>query len=151
MNRFKHRAQFGLDAGGDLIIAKPLTYMNRCGMAVSGLAEAHDLTPREITIIVDDLDLPLGTIRTREGGGAGGHKGLSSIIEAMGSDDFPRIRLGIAGEGRDAADAADYVLSPFESEEEPIVPEILERVAELWEAIEVKGFHPVTEVVQRED
>jgi len=110
-------------------LAKPLTYMNRSGQAVRKLIQRHRLTPQDILIIVDDIHLPPGTIRIRARGGAGGHNGLQDIIEALGTDDFPRLRIGI-GSNFERGKQAEYVLSPFTEEERPMMEQAIEIAAE---------------------
>ncbi|MFP4229150.1 MAG: aminoacyl-tRNA hydrolase [Salinivenus sp.] len=104
----------------ELTIAKPLTYMNRSGNAVAGLCREHDVSPAEMVVVVDDLHLPVGTIRLRPNGSSGGHNGLAHVAERLGTPDFPRLRVGI---GSDFADGeqVDYVLSPFTRQQEPDV------------------------------
>jgi PTH1 family peptidyl-tRNA hydrolase len=108
-----------------VVLQQPLTFMNRSGVAVKAMAAELGLVPEDILVIVDDLDLPLGRIRIRANGGSGGHNGLKSITEALGSSDFPRLRIGI---GRPSDDMAveDYVLEVFSKEEREIVKPALE-------------------------
>ena len=113
----------------NLGIAKPLTYMNRSGNAVAGLCREHDLTPDEVLVVVDDLNLPVGTIRLRPGGSSGGHNGLSHVAERLGTTDFPRLRVGI-GSDFASGEQVDYVLSPFTAQQEPRVEEaVMDAVA----------------------
>lgn len=104
----RHEAE--LAAGPRVILAKPLTFMNNSGRAVARVARYFAVQPENITIIYDDLDLPLGTIRRRKTGSSGGHNGMKSIIDHLGTQDIARVRIGI---GRNASDASDYVLKPF--------------------------------------
>ena len=109
------------------ILAKPTSYMNRSGAAATALRGLYPDVPIEQWLVVtDDLDLPLGRIRLRSGGGPGGHNGLRSLIESLHTNEFPRLRLGI---GRpmtaDREEVVDWVLEPFSEEEEALVPEIL--------------------------
>ena len=99
-----------------LVLAWPTTYMNRSGFAALELVEELALTPRELLVVVDDVDLLLGALRIRSGGSDGGHNGLYSIIEQLQTEDFPRLRLGI-GRPADNQDTAEYVLSRFRPEE----------------------------------
>jgi PTH1 family peptidyl-tRNA hydrolase len=122
--------------GRDLLLAKPVTYMNRSGAAVAELAGEYGLVPGEILAIFDDNVLPPGAIRIRTKGGSGGHRGMDSIIRALGSEEFPRIRLGI-GEG--GGDTIDHVLSPFEKEELALVEEAIESAAEAVEILLDQG------------
>jgi len=104
----------------DVVVAKPLTYMNRSGDAVAGLCRTRGLDPSDLLVVVDDLDLPVGTIRLRPKGSSGGHNGLAHIAEQLGTTAFPRLRVGI---GRDFADGeqVDYVLSPFTAQQAPAI------------------------------
>jgi PTH1 family peptidyl-tRNA hydrolase len=102
------RGQVG---GNDAVLAKPVTYMNRSGLAALALCRAFAVKPSGLLVVYDDLDLPPGKIRLRPRGGSGGHKGLESVIFHLQSEDFPRLRIGI---GRpDTEEAADYVLAEF--------------------------------------
>lgn len=105
-------------------LAKPLTYMNRSGGAVRTLLGRHGLEPQDVLVVVDDINLPVGKLRIRPGGSAGGHNGLQDITDRLGRDDFPRLRIGI-GNDFSRGQQADYVLSPFTKEERQIVDETL--------------------------
>lgn len=112
--------------GHEVGIAKPWTYMNRSGTSVEALLRRASLKPTDMLVVVDDIHLPLGRLRARPGGGAGGHNGLQDIIDWLDTDAFPRLRIGIGrefGEGRQA----DYVLSPFDEEEREAVAGALDR------------------------
>ena len=106
--------------GLDLLIVKPILYMNRSGEALSALWRRRPFKLENLLVCYDDADLPAGAIRIRPGGSAGGHKGLKSIIEALGNDECARLRFGIAGE-RVPSDLTDYVLGEFEPHEEDAV------------------------------
>ncbi|HET9417844.1 MAG TPA: aminoacyl-tRNA hydrolase [Chthoniobacterales bacterium] len=113
---------------GDVLLAKPLSYMNRSGHPLFAIAKFYKIPAKEILVVLDDLDLPLGRLRIRLSGGPGGHNGLESIIVQFGTEEIPRLRVGIGappGEG-----AVDYVLSPFLDEEKPIVRSAIERAGE---------------------
>lgn len=111
-----------------LILAKPQTYMNLSGQSVQGLLHFYKIPSENLMVAHDDLDLPLGTIRIRPGGGAGGQRGMASTIERLGTKDFPRLRIGIGRPpGRMAP--ADYVLQNFSRAEMLIVSETLDRAA----------------------
>lgn len=100
-----------------VFLMKPLTFMNRSGEAVAPAVRYFGIAPEELVVVYDDLDLPLGSLRLRLKGSHGGHNGMRSLIAALGSDAFPRLRIGI---GRPAVGSvADYVLSPFAPEERP--------------------------------
>ena len=112
-----------------LILAKPQTYMNLSGQSVQGLLHFYKIPPENLIVAHDDLDLPLGTIRIRPSGGAGGQRGMASTIERLGTQDFPRLRLGI-GRPPGRMDAADYVLQDFSRADLLIVSETLDRAAD---------------------
>jgi peptidyl-tRNA hydrolase, PTH1 family len=119
----------GLYGDRKLILAKPQTYMNLSGQSVQGLLHFYKIPPENLIVAHDDLDLPLGTIRIRPGGGAGGQRGMASTIEYLGTKDFPRLRLGIGRPpGRMAP--ADYVLQDFSRADLLIVSETLDRAAD---------------------
>jgi PTH1 family peptidyl-tRNA hydrolase len=131
------RAKVGIgEIGGEkLLLAKPGTFVNLSGKSVACLVHKHDIPLSDLLIIYDDLDLPLGKIRLRQSGGSGGHKGMNSIISALGSEDFPRIRVGIgrpqAEEQSMSEDAiVHYVLSDFSPQEEAIIKPVIIKVAE---------------------
>ena len=110
-------------AGEKLLLVKPLTYMNRSGDCLYALARNKVETPDQVLVVVDEIHLPLGRVRIRRGGSAGGHNGLKSVIERLGSPEFPRVRLGVGQERRDR-DLADYVLAKFHPDEWPVVREV---------------------------
>ncbi|HNT37154.1 MAG TPA: aminoacyl-tRNA hydrolase, partial [bacterium] len=85
------------DEAGPVVLAKPLTYMNESGKAVKGMISHYKLEPDQFTVVYDDLNLPLGTLRLRAKGSAGGHNGIKSIIETLGTDQFQRVRVGLGG------------------------------------------------------
>jgi len=99
-----------------VILAKPLTFINESGWAVRGLVTHYGFDAQDILVVHDDLDLPLGRIRLRPGGGAAGHKGVQSIINALGTDKFPRLRIGI-GRPPPGMEVVDYVLGNFDEDE----------------------------------
>jgi len=107
-----------------LILAKPQTYMNLSGQSVQGLLNFYKLPLTNLMVIADDLDLPFGIVRIRASGGAGGQRGMGSIIESLGSNGFPRLRIGI-GRPPGRMDAAAYVLQDFSKADLNLLPEIL--------------------------
>ncbi len=120
--------------GQTVLLVKPLTYMNLSGEAVGPLARHHHVPPEAILVVYDDMDLPFGTLRMRPKGGSGGHKGVASIIQHLGTTEFPRLRVGI-GRPPGRMDPVDYVLSPFTPEEEETMAVVREEAAdavELW-------------------
>ncbi len=131
VNRLQSKAlvAFAAYQGSKIILAKPQTYMNLSGQAVRGLARFYKLPLENVMVAHDDLDLPFGVIRLRPGGGPGGQKGVTSIIEHLGSKDFPRLRIGI-GRPPGRMDPADYVLQDFPSADLVTLSETLGRAAE---------------------
>lgn len=126
---------------GRVVLAKPMTYMNASGEAVGPLAAFYKIPPARILVVHDDLDLPLGRLRLRPDGSPGGQKGVASIIRALGTDQFSRLKIGISRPGgqnsgaRPAMDPADYVLQPFTGEQEKEMTLARERAAdaiEMW-------------------
>ncbi|TLY29382.1 MAG: aminoacyl-tRNA hydrolase [Ignavibacteria bacterium] len=115
--------------GKKILLVQPRSYMNNSGEEVRAIVETHGLGPDDLLIIVDDFHLPLGTLRLRLKGSDGGHNGLYSIIEQLGSNAFPRLRCGIGGETmpKDKKELARYVLSPFERHEREAVRRMIAR------------------------
>jgi peptidyl-tRNA hydrolase, PTH1 family len=128
----------GAIQGKPVVLARPQTFMNLSGQAVSGLLQWLRLAPAALVVIHDDLDLPLGRIRLRPGGSAGGHRGIRSIIDSLGTQEFARLRVGI---GRpEGNDAVDYVLGDFSSTERQVMAESYARAAEAVECILTEGL-----------
>lgn len=119
-----------------MILALPQTYMNASGEAVRALCQKHGVEPSELCVVVDDIDLPLGTLRLRARGSAGGQKGLRSVTGHLATTDFPRLRVGIRGERYSRErDLADYVLEPFGKAERERFDESTQRAVDalrLW-------------------
>lgn len=111
-----------------LYLCQPLTWMNRSGAAVGAVASYYHVDASRVLIVLDDMDLPLGTIRLRPLGGAAGHHGLESVISGLGTDKVARLRVGI-GHSSDPRPATDYVLGRFLKEEQPLLKEVLDRAA----------------------
>ncbi len=118
------------DASKGVLLAKPRTFMNLSGEAVRYIRSRWHTQVEDLLIIYDDMDLPLGSIRLRAGGSAGGHKGIRSIIEALGTEDVPRIRVGIGRDVSGRQDAIDYVLSEFTEEEKQALKKVTATVSE---------------------
>jgi len=114
---------------GCLILAQPQTYMNLSGLAVRQIMEGYRIGPQEIVVVYDDLDIPLGQIRVRKEGSAGTHKGLRSVIGAIGTKSFLRLRVGI-GPLPEGEEATGYVLAPFTVRERPLLEDGLARAEE---------------------
>jgi PTH1 family peptidyl-tRNA hydrolase len=129
-----------------IVVAKPQTFMNLSGEAVSALVRRYKISPKDILVIYDDLNLPLGKIRIREKGSSGGHNGLKSIIAHLGTQDFPRIRVGISpAEDSDSTttskvDAIEHVLSDFTDVEKTVMREVYVTVAAAIEFILTEGI-----------
>lgn len=105
-----------LDSGGrEILLVKPLTYMNLAGRAIIALLAEYPVSAEDLIVVFDDLNLPFGRIRIRSKGSAGGHRGLDSILEALGTDEIVRVRIGV-GEENVPADKAEFVLSDFPPE-----------------------------------
>lgn len=113
-----------------VVLAQPQTYMNASGLAVGPLLRAEDLTPADLIVVADDVALPWGSLRIRERGSAGGHKGLESVIAAVGTIEFVRVRLGIQPSAGGVGDLADYVLTPMNEEERCRAAEMVTEAAE---------------------
>ena len=146
-DRRQCRARIGLAKirGEKLLLAKPGTFVNLSGNSVAGLVRKHDIPLGDLLVIYDDLDLPLGNIRLRQSGGSGGHKGMNSIISALGSEVFPRIRVGIGrpqGEKQFISEDAivNYVLSDFSSQEEATIKPVIVKVSEAIDHFLTQGI-----------
>lgn len=126
-------------AGEAVVLAKPRTLMNLSGRAAAVLRRKYAAEPHEIIVVFDDADLALGRVRVRPDGGAGGHNGLRSLIEHLGTNAFPRVKLGVLGEARHSRDLADYVLDRFPPDERPVVAGMVDRGADAVEAIVREG------------
>lgn len=118
----------GLFLTHSVLLAKPVTFMNRSGLAVRRLLDYFHESASQLIIIHDDLDIPFGQIRIKLKGGAGGHNGVSSIIEALQTDEFLRIRAGV-GRPAEKEEAVSYVLSPFLKEEQAVLVEVIRQSA----------------------
>ena len=113
---------------GDVLLVKPMTYMNRSGQPLQAFAQFHKIGPAEILIVLDDFALPLGRLRIRMSGGPGGHNGLESVLAQFGTEEIPRLRIGIGGAPGEGS--VDYVLGRFFEEERPLVLSTIDRAAE---------------------
>jgi peptidyl-tRNA hydrolase, PTH1 family len=125
-------------AGEDVLLVKPLTFMNRSGAAVGRVLALHQGAPSDLVVVEDDVALALGTLRVRERGGHGGHNGLRSVIEVLGTDEIPRVRVGIR-KGELPADLAGYVLSDFSQDEVLVVQEAVGGAADAVECLIGEG------------
>lgn len=117
-----------------IVLAKPETYMNLSGAAMRDLVRKYDCDPSQVLVAYDDLDLPLGSLRLRERGSAGTHNGMRSIVKVLGTNEFPRLRLGI-GAAHPIQDLKNYVLTPWKKSQLVTVQEVLGRAADVVEMI----------------
>lgn len=130
-SREKHQGLIaeGAAAGTRLMLIKPMTFMNRSGDCVAPAVRNKVDGPADVLVVTDDINLPLGRMRIRAGGSAGGHNGLKSLIERLGSPEFPRLRLGV-GDHRATGDLSDHVLSTFRPDEKEAVEAMIGNAAE---------------------
>jgi len=122
-----------------VLIAKPQTYMNHSGTSIRALMDGHSLEHSELLVIYDDVDIPFGRIRLRERGGSGGHKGMNSIIAALGSKEFARLRIGI-GKSGSKPDLSSFVLDEFDKKERKLLNTILDFSVEIVDSILLHGM-----------
>lgn len=142
---FDARTGRGTIAGSDVVIAKPQMYMNRSGYSVGPLFEYFKCDTDDLIVIHDDIDLAFGAMKAVRGAGHGGHNGVRSIVDELGSNLFYRIRVGI-GRPPELMDPADYVLQAFAKDERSELKELISRAADATEALLT---HPLREVQQR--
>ena len=126
--------------GRKLLLLKPLTYMNLSGRSVLQLSAFFHVPPQNIIVLFDDISLEPGRLRIRKDGSAGGHNGIKSIIAELGSQDFPRVKIGVGAKPHPDFDLADWVLSPFSAQEEKALQPALERAADAALAIVELGI-----------
>ncbi len=117
-------------SGSKLYLLKPLTYMNLSGRSVLQLSAYFNIPPQRIIVLFDDISLEPGRLRIRSDGSAGGHNGIKSIIAELGSQDFPRVKIGVGGKAHPDQDLADHVLSGFSASEEKALQSALDRAAD---------------------
>jgi PTH1 family peptidyl-tRNA hydrolase len=126
--RFRGRVGEGRTDRGRVLLVKPQTYMNESGRTVGTAAGWYRLEPDRLLVVCDDLDLPPGKLRLRRGGSSGGHKGLASVAQVLGTDGFPRLRIGI---GRpEFQDPVDYVLAPVPADQQSVLDDAVRLAAE---------------------
>ncbi len=121
----------------DVLLLKPATYMNLSGQSVAAAWRFYKLAAGDLLVIHDDLDLPVGQLRLRASGTAGGHKGLADVLQHLGSEDVPRLRIGIGKVHRD--ETVDYVLSRFEPQEQPLIEAAVQTAADAAECWVARG------------
>ena len=148
---FKAWVTSGTIAGTRTLLARPLTFMNLSGQSVRPLLRWYRISLPDLLVVYDDLDLPLGKVRLRQQGGSGGHKGMKSIIEALGTQEFPRLRIGI---GRPVhGEPADFVLNNFSPDERIVMESAFDQTIAAIEAFlasgiqtAMNGFNPSNDV-----
>jgi PTH1 family peptidyl-tRNA hydrolase len=138
---WKSVADVAVVSSRGVVLVEPQTYMNLSGDAVSRIAAFHKLEPADVLVVVDEVHLPLGRLRVRRSGSAGGHNGLKSIIQHIGAE-FPRVRIGV-GRGDPKWDLADHVLSKFGREERDAVADVVSRAADAVELFASDGLEVV--------
>jgi peptidyl-tRNA hydrolase, PTH1 family len=144
-------------AGREVVLAKPETYMNLSGISVQALVKEFDAdATRDLIVIYDEVALPLGSLRIRERGSSGGHNGVRSVSGALGSEEWLRIRIGVAPPGDEAAERArrgrkDYVLTPMRKAQLTILDEVLDRTAQAVEMVLARGPGPAMNEFNRRE
>ncbi len=135
INKIKFKSTVGeADIGGHrCLLMKPQTFMNLSGEAVGEACRFYKIPPEKVIVIFDDISLPCGGLRIRRKGSAGGHNGIKSIIQHLGSDNFPRIKLGVGAKPHEDYDLADYVLSAFSKDEIPQMKQAMEKACNALE------------------
>lgn len=135
-------AEARLGFGGPrLVLAKPMTYMNLSGAPVAALAQFYKVPLGQVVAIHDELDIPYGQLRAKQGGGEGGHNGLRSMSKSLGTKDYARIRFGV-GRPPGRQDPADYVLSDFSATERKELEFLVDRAADMVESVVLRGVEP---------
>ena len=146
--RFKSLFGTGWIDSQQVILLKPITFMNRSGDAVRGVADFFGSTIDDLVVLHDDLDLPFGKLRFKQRGGDGGHQGVRSIIERMGGNNFLRLKIGI-GRPPQGMDSADYVLEVFDKTEQPELDVILSQAAEAVRVMLLEGLEKAMNQFQK--
>lgn len=131
--KFKALTAAAAVGGQGALVMKPVTYMNLSGEAAGEAARFYKIPPGRVLVISDDTDLPLGKLRIRTGGSAGGHNGLKSIIQHLGTDQFPRLKVGVGGKPHPDYDMADWVLGKLQGEDKKVMDEAVKRAADAVE------------------
>jgi PTH1 family peptidyl-tRNA hydrolase len=146
--RFKSLYGTGWIDSQQVILTKPMIFMNRSGEAVKKAADFFHLRMEDLVIVHDDLDLPFGRLRFKQRGGDGGHQGVRSIIERMGGNNFLRLKVGI-GRPSQEMDPAEYVLDVFDKIEQPYIDQILSRAAESLKVLLLEGLEKAINQFQK--
>ena len=138
-SRFEARVGTALHGGEELILVQPQTFMNVSGRSVGAVLNYRKVSPADLMVVTDDADIPLGTLRLRKKGGTGGHRGLASIGQVLGTTDYERVRVGI-GRGAGADDLVDHVLSAFGREDWTTAQKAIEMAADAVLCVVEKGM-----------
>jgi len=123
-------------AGHKALLVKPMTFMNLSGNAVAPMVGYSNATPADLVVVQDDIDLPLGRIRIRKGGSCGGHNGVRSVIERLGTQDFARVKIGV---GKDKSDVVGHVLGKFDPQSRKVMDEVVAEAAKAVAAVLANG------------
>lgn len=126
--------------GQSVLLMKPTTFMNLSGQAVGEAARFYKIPADHVLVISDDVDLPLGKLRIRKSGSAGGHNGLKNIIQLLGTDQFPRLKIGVGGKPHPDYDMADWVLGQFQGEDKKTIDAAVTRAADAVECLLADGI-----------
>jgi PTH1 family peptidyl-tRNA hydrolase len=146
--RFKSLNGTGWIDFQQVVLAKPMTFMNRSGEAVKKATDLFHLGIEDLIVVHDDLDLPFGRLRFKQRGGDGGHQGVRSIIERMGGNNFMRLKVGI-GRPPQGMDSADYVLDVFDGTEQSLLDQILSQAAGSLEVVLLEGLQKAMNQLQK--
>ena len=138
--KFKALTNLVTISGEKVLVLKPITYMNLSGEAVRPAADFYKIPPERILVISDDTALPVGRLRIRKSGSAGGHNGLKNIIQHLGTDQFPRLRVGVGEKPHPDYDMADWVLGKFVGEDKKAIDAVVKRAADAVECILKEGL-----------
>lgn len=141
VQKLKHRALTNtLEVGGvKVLLMKPVTYMNLSGEAVRQAVDFYKIPPERVLVVSDDTALAVGRLRIRKGGSAGGHNGLKNIIQHLGTDQFPRVRVGVGEKPHPDYDMADWVLGKFQGEDKKVIDGAVKRAADAVECLLKEG------------
>lgn len=142
IQRLKHKAltQSAVIGGQGVLVMKPVTYMNLSGEAVADAARFYKVAPDHVLVISDDVDLPVGKLRLRKSGSAGGHNGLKNIIQHLGTDQFPRLKVGVGGKPHPDYDMASWVLGKLQGQDKAVMDQAVERAADAVECLLEQGL-----------
>jgi peptidyl-tRNA hydrolase, PTH1 family len=141
VDQLKFKGVYGIGFVGTekVLLLKPLTYMNLSGESIRAIMDFYDIETEDLVVIYDDLDIPVGKLRLRQKGSAGGHNGIKSTIAHIGTQEFNRIRIGV-DRPQNGMSVSNYVLSRFTSEEQPIIDEVIRKSAAACESWLTKPF-----------